>query len=99
MGFAIPINTAKAVLDDFAKARLRRPTLDIVPLPIGPDLADQLGLPSDYGGARRRASLPGGAAERAGLRGGNQKAYLGNTPVNLGGDLIVAIDGRAIASD
>jgi len=98
VGFAIPINTAKAVLDDFAKyGRVRRPTLDVVTLPIGPDLADQLGLPADYGVLIQR-TLPGGAAERAGLRGGNQKAYLGNIPVNLGGDLIVAIDGHEIAS-
>lgn len=98
VGFAIPINTAKAVLDDFAKyGRVRRPTLDVVTLPIGPDLADELGLAADYGVLIQR-TLPGGAAERAGLRGGNQKAYLGNTPVNLGGDLIVAIDGRTIAS-
>jgi S1-C subfamily serine protease len=26
------------------------------------------------------------------LRGGDQKAYLGNTPIYIGGDLIVAID-------
>jgi len=98
VGFAIPINTAKAVLDDFAKyGRVRRPTLDVVTLPIGPDLADQLGLPSDYGVLIQR-TLPGGAAERAGLRGGNERAYLGNTPVNLGGDLIVAIDGHEITS-
>jgi len=98
VGFAIPINTAKAVLDDFAKyGRVRRPTLDIVTLPIGPDLADQLGLPSDYGVLIQR-TLPGGAAERAGLHGGNQRAYMGNTPVNLGGDLIIAIDGRKIIS-
>ena len=98
VGFAIPINTAKAVLDDFAKyGRVRRPTLDVVTLPIGPDLADQLGLPADYGVLIQR-TLPGGAAERAGLRGGTQKAYLGNIPVNLGGDLIVAIDGHEIAS-
>jgi S1-C subfamily serine protease len=98
VGFAIPINTAKAVLDDFAKyGRVRRPTLDIVTLPIGPDLADELGLPADYGVLIQR-TLPGGAAEHAGLRGGNQKAYLGNIPINLGGDLIVAMDGRQIAS-
>ncbi len=65
--------------------------------PIGPDLADQLGLPADYGVLIQR-TLPGGAAERAGLRGGNQKAYLGNIPVNLGGDLIIAIDGREITT-
>jgi S1-C subfamily serine protease len=98
IGFAIPINTAKAVLDDFAKyGRVRRPTLDIVTLPIGPDVAEQIGLPADYGLLIERV-LPGGAAEKAGLHGGNQRAYEGNTPVMLGGDLIVAFDGQEIAS-
>lgn len=96
IGFAIPINTAKAVLDDFAKyGRVRRPSLDIVPLPIGPDIAEQIGLPADYGVLIQRV-LPGGAAEKAGLHGGNQRLYDGNVPVMLGGDLIVAIDGQAI---
>jgi S1-C subfamily serine protease len=42
--------------------------------------------------------LPGGAAERSGLHGGGQQAYLGNTPIYLGGDLIIAIDGRQVTS-
>jgi len=98
IGFAIPINTAKAVLDDFAKyGRIRRPTLDIVTLPIGPDIAEQIGLPADYGLLIERV-LPGGAAEKAGLHGGTQRAYEGNTPVMLGGDLIVKFDGQDIES-
>ena len=98
IGFAIPINTAKAVLDDFAKyGRIRRPSLGIVSLPIGPDLAQQMGLPADYGVVVQRV-LPGGASERAGIHGGGQPAYLGNTPVTIGGDLIVAIDGQEIAN-
>ncbi|MGB9416581.1 MAG: trypsin-like peptidase domain-containing protein [Acidobacteriaceae bacterium] len=98
IGFAIPINTAKAVLEDFAHyGRIRRPSLGITSLPIGPDLAQQMGLAADYGVLIQRV-LPGGAAERAGLHGGHQQAYLGNTPIYLGGDLIVAIDGRQITS-
>jgi S1-C subfamily serine protease len=98
IGFAIPIQTAKAVLDDFAKyGRARRPSLDIVTLPIGPDIAEQIGLPADYGILIERV-LPGGAAEHAGLRGGTQQAYMGNTPVMLGGDLIVAADGQEITT-
>ena len=96
IGFAIPINTAKAVLDDFARyGRVRRPTLDIETLPISPDLAQEIGLPSDYGILIMR-TLPGGAAEQAGLHGGTQRMYMGNTPVTLGGDLIVAVDGREV---
>ncbi len=98
IGFAIPINTAKAVLDDFAKyGRVRRPSLDVVTLPIGPDIAEQIGLPADYGILIERV-LPGGAADKAGLHGGNQRLYQGNTPVMLGGDLIVALDGQPIES-
>jgi S1-C subfamily serine protease len=98
IGFAIPINTAKAVLEDFAKyGRVRRPALDISSLAIGPDVAEQIGLPVDYGVLIERV-LPGGAADKAGLHGGTQRAYQGNTPVMLGGDLIVAMDGQEIAN-
>ena len=98
IGFAIPINTAKAVLDDFAKyGYVRRPSLDIETLAIGPDIAEQIGLPADYGILIDRV-VPGGAADRAGLRGGTQRAYQGNTPVMLGGDLIVGMDGQEITS-
>jgi S1-C subfamily serine protease len=98
IGFAIPINTAKAVLEDFAHyGRVRRPSLGITSLPIGPELAQQMGLAADYGVLIQRV-LPGGAAERAGLHGGRQQAYLGNTPIYLGGDLIIAIDGREVTS-
>lgn len=98
IGFAIPINTAKAFLDDIAKyGYVRRPSLDIQTLAIGPDIAEQIGLPADYGLLIERV-LPGGAAARAGLRGGTQRAYQGNIPVMLGGDLIVGLDGQEIAN-
>src|ERR1700728_2165958 len=46
IGFAIPIDTAKAVLSDFQKyGHARRPSLGVRTLPIGPDLAEQMGLP------------------------------------------------------
>jgi S1-C subfamily serine protease len=96
IGFAIPINTAKAVLDDFAKyGRVRRPTLDIVTLPIEPDIAEQIGLPAPYGVLIQRV-LPGGAAAKAGLHGGTEPAWMGNIQILLGGDLIVAFDGKKI---
>jgi S1-C subfamily serine protease len=97
IGFAIPINTAKAVLADLTRyGQVRRPSLGIVSYAIGPDLAAQMGLAADYGVLIQRV-VPGGAAERAGLRGGNEQAYVGNTPIMLGGDLIVAIDGQQVA--
>jgi S1-C subfamily serine protease len=96
LGFAIPINTAKAVLNDLITlGRVRRPSLGIRSLPIGPALADQMGLAADSGVLILQVT-PGGAAEHAGLRGGDERAYLGNIPIYLGGDLIVAIDNDEI---
>jgi S1-C subfamily serine protease len=96
IGFAIPINSAKAVINDLITiGRVRRPSLGIRTLPIGPEMAQEMGLPADYGVLIVQA-VPGGSAERAGLHGGNQRAYIGNVPVMLGGDLIVAIDGEQI---
>lgn len=98
IGFAIPIDTAKAVLSDFMRyGRVRRPSLGISSYSIGPDLAEQMGLAADYGVLILRV-IPGGPADRAGLRGGNQTAYLGNMQIYLGGDLIVGIDGQQVAS-
>ena len=54
-----------------------------------------MGLAVDSGVLIQKV-IPGGAAERAGLRGGNEQAYVGNTPIMLGGDLIVAIDGEEV---
>ncbi len=96
IGFAIPVNTAKAVLNDLLTlGRVRRPALGVVTIPISPDIADQLGLAADYGLLVVQV-LPGGAAARAGLKGGTERAYLGNIPITIGGDLIVAIDDQDV---
>ena len=96
IGFAIPINTAKAVINDLLTlGRVRRPALGVRTIPIDPELAEQLGLAADYGLLIVQA-VPGGAADNAGLRGGTERAFLGNIPIMVGGDLIVAIDGQKV---
>jgi S1-C subfamily serine protease len=96
IGFAIPINTAKAVLNDLVTlGRVRRPALGVRTIPITPELAEQMGLASDFGLLVIQV-VPGGAADHAGLRGGTERAYLGNSAIMLGGDLIVAVDGEKI---
>ena len=99
VGFAIPINTAKAVLNDLMTlGRVKRPALGVRTIPISAELADEMGLPEDYGLLIVQVT-PGGSADQAGLRGGTERAYLGNTPIMLGGDLIVAIDGEKVEDE
>jgi S1-C subfamily serine protease len=96
IGFAIPINTAKAVVNDLVSyGRVRRPALGISSLPISPELAQELGLAANYGLLVMEV-VPGGPADRAGIHGGKQEAWLGNTRILVGGDLIVAIDGAQV---
>jgi S1-C subfamily serine protease len=96
IGFAIPINTAKAVINDLLTlGRVRRPALGVRTIPIDSELASQMGLASDYGLLIVQV-VPGGAADNAGLRGGSERAFLGNIPIMVGGDLIVAIDGKQV---
>ncbi len=98
IGFAIPINTAKAVVNDLVTlGRVRRPALGVRTIPIDSEIAEELGLAANYGLLIEQA-VPGGSADRAGLRGGSERAYLGNIPIMIGGDLIVAIDGEKIES-
>src|ERR1700758_522739 len=99
IGFAIPINTAKAVLNDLMTlGRVRRPALGVRTIAITPELAEQIGLPVDYGLLIIQVT-PGGSADQAGLRAGTERAYLGNTPIMLGGDLIVAIDDQKVQDE
>ncbi len=98
IGFAIPIDSAKAVLSDFENfGHSRRPSLGVLPLPIGPELAQQMGLAASSGLLIEQV-VPGGAAQQAGLRGGSEQALLGNMQIVLGGDLMVAIGGESVSS-
>ncbi len=99
IGFAIPINTAKAVLNDLMTlGRVKRPALGVRTIPISPELADEIGLPVDYGLLVVQVTA-GGSADLAGLRAGTERAYLGNIPIMLGGDLIVAIDDQRVENE
>jgi len=42
---------------------------------------------------------PGGSADLAALHAGTERAYLGNFPIMLGGDLIIAIDDQKVQDE
>ncbi len=96
IGFAIPVNTARRVADDLiANGRVRRATLGAEGTPLWPELANALGLPVQQGILIEQV-VPGGAAAAAGIRGGNRAVIAGMRPVRSGGDVMAAIDGKAV---
>jgi S1-C subfamily serine protease len=100
IGFAMPVNRAKSMLEAFQSGkRFGRPRLGVSVLPVYGSLAELLELPSQ-GGLLIQEVLPGTAAEEAGLRGARRWVVVGNAEVGIGGDLILEIDGvRADRSD
>ncbi len=96
IGFALPINRAKALLDDFKAGRLtERPKVGITTEYVAGDLAEALGLPR-RGGLLVQQIAGGSSEEAAGLRQANQVVAIGNVELGVGGDLIVAIDGKPV---
>jgi len=94
IGFAMPINRAKLMLEDFQAGR-ERPKLGVSVVPVAGDYADALHLPTQ-GGLLVQEVEPGSAAARAGLRAGRELVQIGNAELLVGGDLITAIDGKPI---
>jgi len=94
IGFAMPINLAKRMLDDYRDGRqFGRPVLGVSGVPIRGDLAGAIGLPRE-GGFLVYQVGQGTPARAAGLRGAQRWQIVGNYEIGIGGDLIMEIDGR-----
>jgi len=97
IGFAMPVNRAKATLDEYRRTgRISPPVLGVQVVLVQGDLAEDLKLPAEGGLLIQRVE-PDSAADQAGLRGPTQRVIVGNYPLGIGGDLIVAIDGEPVA--
>jgi S1-C subfamily serine protease len=98
IGFAMPVNRVKAMLDEYRRnGHISRPVLGVQVVPVSGDLAEELRLPAEGGLLIQRVES-GSPADEAGLRGPTQRVIVGNYPLGIGGDLIVAIDGEPVTN-
>ncbi|VAX26323.1 HtrA protease/chaperone protein [hydrothermal vent metagenome] len=96
IGFAVPINTALNILNELIeKGYVAYPWLGIETQMLVPDLANALSLPVQHGVMVARISR-GGPAHRAGIRGGSRRVEVGNAIFVVGGDIIVALNGKPL---
>ncbi len=96
IGFAIPIDTARMVLQELIdKGYYAYPWIGASMRTLTASLAEALKLPVSSGAMIVETS-PRGPADRAGLKGGRERAQIGNSILVVGGDIIVRIEGEAI---
>jgi len=94
IGFAIPINTAKTVLEDIVRyGRVTRPWLGVIGLDISRELARRFNLAVDSGILVMRI-IPESPAERAGLQSGDVIPAIEDKQVNSMEDLQKQIRAR-----
>ena len=97
IGFAIPINTAKAEIKELeAKGEVEHAYLGIEGGSITPQLAKALNLPVNEG-VIVQSVVKGGPADKAGIEGGDTSATIDGAEVTLGGDIITEIGGEKVA--
>jgi putative serine protease PepD len=94
IGFAVPINVAKQLMPQLqAGANLEPAWLGVSGVTVDPTMARDLGL-TVSAGVLLASVVAGSPAARAGLRGGTETG----ATVPSGGDVVTAIDGKAVAS-
>jgi S1-C subfamily serine protease len=96
IGFAVPIETAKKVIPQLRKdGQVKRAYLGISGVAVS--TLPRLNLGVDKG-VLVSGVTPGSPAQKAGIKGGSAAATLQNGSVQLGGDIITAVDGKAVAA-
>jgi S1-C subfamily serine protease len=97
IGFAVPINTAKAELPELEKnGSVQTAYLGVVMVSVDGSLSS-LNLPVKSGALIEKVEA-GSPAAKAGIRAGNIEAKIGGNEVSVGGDIIVGMDGKKVTS-
>ncbi|MFO1057671.1 MAG: Do family serine endopeptidase [Dongiaceae bacterium] len=98
IGFAVPINMARGVLQQIlARGGVERGHIGVALQDLTPDLAQALGSRQLQGAVVARV-VPGSPAERAGLRRGDIVVAIGDTPVRSAAQLRTRIGLAAVGS-
>ncbi|HML39309.1 MAG TPA: trypsin-like peptidase domain-containing protein [Bellilinea sp.] len=96
VGFAIPVNIVNQVVPELiSKGKYEWSWLGVRGGDVNPSLVEAMNLPIATG-AYLVEVTPGGPAEQAGIRGADKQKLVNGRAVEVGGDLVIAIDGKSI---
>jgi S1-C subfamily serine protease len=96
VGFAIPVDLASRSVDQLREnGKVEYAYVGVGTRPLFPQLADELEIDAEAGAIIERVE-PNSPADEAGLRGGDQEIEFQALPYEVGGDIIVAVDGKEV---
>jgi S1-C subfamily serine protease len=100
VGFAVPVDAVRRSLGELReKGRVDYGYLGVETLTIWPQLAERIDLDVNTG-ALVQTIVEDSPAEDAGLEDGNEEiSFQGQDEITVGGDLIVAVDGRRLTRE
>ncbi len=98
IGFAVPMNTVRNVVSQLIeKGRVEHAFIGIGAQEIDPEIARLFNLPAEQGLLVIRV-YEGSGAEEAGIRAGTREVVIDGQSYRLGGDFVVAIDGKPVSA-
>jgi S1-C subfamily serine protease len=99
VGFAVPIPLVAHSLDELRRnGEVKYAYIGVTTEPIYPQLAERLNLQADSGALVAKV-IPDGPADQAGLQESDQQIHFQGQQVDVGGDVITAIDGDKIVKE
>ena len=100
IGFSVPVDTAKKVVPELIEhGMVIRGWLDVIPVQLDANIVRYARL-NVTNGLLISSVVAGGLAEKAGLQGGDQRnpVRYGRDTIYLGGDIIIGINDKEIAT-
>ncbi len=99
IGFVIPSRIVANVVPELIQTgTYKHSWLGISGTNLDPSIAKEMGLNAQQRGALVVTVVSGGPAAQAGLKASNQQATINGIPQQIGGDVIISIDGHSINS-
>ncbi len=96
VGFAVPISAVQRSISQLEQdGTAEYAYIGVSTQALYPQLADRLGLDTDFGGLLAEV-VAGGPADEAGLQGSDEKVRFQGIPYRTGGDVILSIDGHDV---
>ena len=97
VGFAVPGAIVKQVAPALIKdGKYIHPWIGITGTNLTPEMAQAMSLDANQRGALVVAVASGSPAEKSGLRGSEKQVTIDGNDVQVGGDVIVGVDGQAV---